>query len=81
MSNLLYVHSLGFTFLLETKRTFQVTNSISQSRHNCPKLVQIDTSPTIAESIRRTHNGESISLLFGDWPQTVGHMNGTYDRY
>jgi ribose-phosphate pyrophosphokinase len=27
----------------------------------------MDVSPTIAESIRRTHNGESISLLFGDW--------------
>lgn len=29
----------------------------------------------IAESIRRTHNGESISLLFGDWAETSGvHM-------
>ena len=61
--------------------TFQVTNSISQSRHDCSKLVQIDTSPTIAESIRRTHNGESISLLFGDWPQTMGQMNGLYNGY
>lgn len=26
----------------------------------------------IAESIRRTHNGESISLLFGDWAETSG---------
>jgi len=58
-----------------------VTNSISQSRHDCSKLVQIDTSPTIAESIRRTHNGESISLLFGDWPQAMGHMNGLYNGY
>jgi ribose-phosphate pyrophosphokinase len=33
----------------------------------CTKLVTLDISPTIAESIRRTHNGESISLLFGDW--------------
>jgi len=58
-----------------------VTNSISQSRHDCSKLVQIDTSPTIAESIRRTHNGESISLLFGDWPQTMDRVNGVYDGY
>ncbi len=34
---------------------------------NCTKLVTLDISATIAESIRRTHNGESISLLFGDW--------------
>jgi ribose-phosphate pyrophosphokinase len=33
----------------------------------CTKLVTLDISATIAESIRRTHNGESISLLFGDW--------------
>lgn len=58
-----------------------VTNSIPQTRHKCSKLVQIDTSPTIAESIRRTHNGESISLLFGDWPQSTGHMNNLYNGY
>ncbi|TDL20229.1 phosphoribosyl pyrophosphokinase [Rickenella mellea] len=46
-----------------------VTNTIPQKQHcaNCPKLTVIDVSPTIAESIRRTHNGESISLLFGEW--------------
>lgn len=49
----------------------QVTNTIPQGRHReeCSKLVTIDVSPTIAESIRRTHNGESISLLFGDWAE------------
>ncbi|KAJ7270085.1 phosphoribosyltransferase-like protein [Mycena haematopus] len=43
-----------------------VTNTIPQTKHQalCSKLVTIDISPTIAESIRRTHNGESISLLF-----------------
>lgn len=48
-----------------------VTNTIPQRKHavGCPKLVTIDISPTIAESIRRTHNGESISLLFGDWTE------------
>ncbi|GBE79128.1 phosphoribosyl pyrophosphokinase [Sparassis latifolia] len=52
-----------------------VTNTIPQEQHSvgCAKLVTIDVSPTIAESIRRTHNGESISLLFGDWTgQGVG---------
>jgi len=49
-----------------------VTNTIPQTQHatNCNKLVTIDISPTIAESIRRTHNGESISLLFGEWAET-----------
>ncbi|KDR81984.1 hypothetical protein GALMADRAFT_240387 [Galerina marginata CBS 339.88] len=51
-----------------------VTNTIPQSQHQnlCKKLVTIDVSPTIAESIRRTHNGESISLLFGEWAETSG---------
>ena len=52
----------------------QVTNTIPQQQHavGCSKLTTIDVSPTIAESIRRTHNGESISLLFGDWAEDVG---------
>ncbi|GLB35570.1 putative ribose-phosphate pyrophosphokinase 2 [Lyophyllum shimeji] len=49
-----------------------VTNTIPQKQHasSCKKLVTIDISPTIAESIRRTHNGESISLLFGEWAES-----------
>jgi len=49
-----------------------VTNTIPQTKHQdlCAKLVTIDVSPTIAESIRRTHNGESISLLFTERPET-----------
>ncbi|KAF8915204.1 phosphoribosyltransferase-like protein [Mucidula mucida] len=49
-----------------------VTNTIPQTLHKqqCSKLVTIDVSATIAESIRRTHNGESISLLFGEWAET-----------
>jgi len=52
----------------------QVTNTIPQRAHKeqCPKLKTIDISATIAESIRRTHNGESISLLFGDWAVARG---------
>ena len=49
-----------------------VTNTIPQSE-NIPlaqgKLVAISIAPIIAESIRRTHNGESISLLFGEWAE------------
>jgi ribose-phosphate pyrophosphokinase len=46
-----------------------VTNTVPQTAHAalCSKLDILDVSATIAESIRRTHNGESISLLFGDW--------------
>ncbi|PPQ70065.1 hypothetical protein CVT24_003809 [Panaeolus cyanescens] len=53
-----------------------VTNTIPQTQHQelCKKLVTIDVSPTIAESIRRTHNGESISLLFGEWAESSGTM-------
>ncbi|KAJ7701986.1 phosphoribosyltransferase-like protein [Mycena metata] len=49
-----------------------VTNTIPQTKHQdlCSKLVTIDVSPTIAESIRRTHNGESISLLFTERAET-----------
>ncbi|KIK59134.1 hypothetical protein GYMLUDRAFT_262213 [Collybiopsis luxurians FD-317 M1] len=49
-----------------------VTNTIPQNEHKngCSKLTVIDISPTIAESIRRTHNGESISLLFGEWAES-----------
>lgn len=49
-----------------------VTNTVPQTQHqaSCSKLVTLDISPMIAESIRRTHNGESISLLFGEWIET-----------
>lgn len=43
-----------------------VTNSIPQkaNKKKCPKLKVIDIAPMMAETIRRTHNGESISDLF-----------------
>jgi len=50
-----------------------VTNSNPQTQNLSAangKLEVLDISPTIAESIRRTHNGESISLLFGEWAGT-----------
>ncbi|CAE6465953.1 unnamed protein product [Rhizoctonia solani] len=46
-----------------------VTNTIPQSANEAVcegKLQVLDVSPVLAESIRRTHNGESISLLFED---------------
>ncbi|ORX63088.1 phosphoribosyl pyrophosphokinase [Hesseltinella vesiculosa] len=33
-------------------------------KEQCEKLIEIDISSTIAEAIRRTHNGESVSYLF-----------------
>jgi len=47
-------------------KTIVVTNSIPQSKNLslCDKLHVIDISPMLAEAIRRTHNGESISVLF-----------------
>jgi ribose-phosphate pyrophosphokinase len=43
-----------------------VTNSImmSDATKNCPKIKLIDVGSMLAETIRRTHNGESISVLF-----------------
>ncbi|KAF5344289.1 hypothetical protein D9758_012348 [Tetrapyrgos nigripes] len=54
-----------------------VTNTIPQTQHKtaCSKLRVIDVSPTIAESIRRTHNGESISLLFEEWAESSGTVD------
>jgi len=51
-----------------------VTNTVPQNQHaeQCSKLLVMDISSTIAESIRRTHNGESISLLFGEWADGLG---------
>lgn len=52
-----------------------VTNSNPQTEHvarSGGKLHVMDISPTLAESIRRTHNGESISLLFGEWAVGLG---------
>ncbi|KAJ1926128.1 ribose-phosphate pyrophosphokinase [Tieghemiomyces parasiticus] len=45
---------------------FATTNSVPQDekRRLCAKIDVIDVSPTFAEAIRRTHNGESVALLF-----------------
>ncbi|XP_078323884.1 ribose-phosphate pyrophosphokinase 1 isoform X2 [Crassostrea virginica] len=47
-----------------------VTNTIPQEERmkNAPKIKCIDISTMLAESIRRTHNGESVSYLFNHVP-------------
>jgi len=47
-----------------------VTNTVPLlgKEERCKKLKVIDVSPTLAEAIRRTHNGESVSFLFTHAP-------------
>lgn len=47
-----------------------VTNTIPQEEHmkDCGKIKCIDISMILAEAIRRTHNGESVSYLFSNVP-------------
>ncbi|XP_076468332.1 ribose-phosphate pyrophosphokinase 2-like isoform X2 [Babylonia areolata] len=47
-----------------------VTNTIPQhdNMKNAPKIKCIDVSMILAEAVRRTHNGESVSLLFQHVP-------------
>uniref|UniRef100_A0AAF5DAW2 ribose-phosphate diphosphokinase n=2 Tax=Strongyloides stercoralis TaxID=6248 RepID=A0AAF5DAW2_STRER len=47
-----------------------VTNTIPQEENMklCPKIQCIDISGILAEAIRRTHNGESVSYLFSHVP-------------
>ncbi|KAF8967386.1 hypothetical protein BGZ46_000190 [Entomortierella lignicola] len=51
-----------------------VTNTYplpAEKRALCSKLHILDISPTLAEAIRRTHNGESISYLFTQVPKNL----------
>uniref|UniRef100_A0A914Q9N4 Ribose-phosphate pyrophosphokinase n=1 Tax=Panagrolaimus davidi TaxID=227884 RepID=A0A914Q9N4_9BILA len=47
-----------------------VTNTIPQEENmkKCSKIHCIDISMILAEAIRRTHNGESVSYLFSHVP-------------
>lgn len=47
-----------------------VTNTVplGDKTERCPKLKVMDVSGTLAEAIRRTHNGESVSYLFTNVP-------------
>lgn len=46
------------------------TNTVpfEEKMKQCPRLDVIDVSAVLAESIRRLHNGESISYLFKNYP-------------
>lgn len=47
-----------------------VTNTIPQEENMraCSRIKVIDVSPILAEAVRRTHNGESVSYLFSNVP-------------
>lgn len=47
-----------------------VTNTLPQQENKakCPKLEEIDISHLLAETIRRSHYGESVSVLFSQVP-------------
>ncbi|KAM0749406.1 ribose-phosphate pyrophosphokinase [Meredithblackwellia eburnea MCA 4105] len=49
-----------------------VTNSIPQSGHKagCAKVKEIDVSHVLAEAVRRSYYGESVSALFSQVPYT-----------
>jgi ribose-phosphate pyrophosphokinase len=49
--------------------TLIVTNTVPLKNKVSEKIKVIDVSGTLAEAIRRTHNGESISYLFGHAPE------------
>lgn len=58
-----------------------VTNTIPQTSNGrkCPKIEQIDVSHVLAETIRRSHYGESVSVLFNQIPYdtTQPYRHGT----
>lgn len=41
-----------------------MTNTIPHTKDLGAKIIVLDISPLLAEAVRRTHNGESISALF-----------------
>ena len=47
-----------------------VTNTLPQTENvaHCPKIEVIDIGIVLAEVIRRSHNGESVSKLFHEVP-------------
>lgn len=58
-----------------------VTNTIPQTSNarKCPKIEIIDVSHVLAETIRRSHYGESVSVLFNQIPYdtTQPYRHGT----
>lgn len=51
-----------------TNLTATNTIPIGDKKELCPKLQEIDVAPVLAEAVRRTHNGESVSFLFNHVP-------------
>ncbi|KAM9076770.1 LOW QUALITY PROTEIN: ribose-phosphate pyrophosphokinase 3 [Megaptera novaeangliae] len=57
-----HINSAGFEAVV-------VTNTIPEDKvKHCSKIQVIDISMILAEAIRRTHNGESVSYLFSHVP-------------
>lgn len=58
-----------------------VTNTLPQTRHllQCAKLEEIDISAVLAETIRRSHYGDSVSVLFNEVP--LPHNQSTQPYY
>lgn len=66
-----------------------VTSTVPQDgrMEECPKLASIDVSQVLAETVRRSHYGESVSTLFHEVPlemesggviaATAGNGNGS----
>jgi len=55
------IQACSSVYKLVVTNTFPLTE---EKKLACPKLTIIDVSHTLAEAIRRTHNGESVSYLF-----------------
>jgi hypothetical protein len=65
-----YAVKCFFRVVCSFPRPRQVTNTVPHEEKKliCPKIETIDIAPILAEAIRRTHNGESVSFLFNHVP-------------
>ena len=61
-TNIPYLMSLPIERLVVTNTIPQLSNQAASD----DKLVILDVSAILAESIRRSHNGESFGILFGE---------------
>ncbi|KAI8391635.1 phosphoribosyltransferase-like protein [Radiomyces spectabilis] len=55
------IEACDSVYKLVVTNTFPIDEA---KKTQCSKLIMIDISSTLAEAIRRTHNGESVSYLF-----------------
>lgn len=58
------------TIMNSTLEKLVVTNTLPQAENiaKCPKIEVLDIGTVLAEVIRRSHNGESVSKLFTEVP-------------